>query len=265
MFLHPPVSQPTTIQPQLAHMIFLVLFVGLANCLFLTQKPLHKISVKTHEESLVSSMLYAFYTDAYNRNAKPSSSYIANYNSIALQYTSDPYCVESSSIRYFIKSFTLGHNEYPASMCNLNLNNRFVSVVTPFPEFHETVRGTLDQIPAELLSLSRAYIEDLPDFSFQFYDFQNLNYDLECNNRYFELMQVMYLESVLEVNLQVLVTVPSKCSFKLLNADFDTIFDKGSTEVQIPVSGEFFCQAGKTPYCKKDNALKKNLNVRLFE
>lgn len=241
------------------------LFLCSAHALLVAQKPIHKISTKTHAPDVVSSLLYQYYSEVYALSDNVNKHYIANFNSIALQYTSDPFCVEQSSIRYFIKSFALDHNDYPASQCSLNLSNRFASVVTPDENFHLHVHGSQDEIPGELQQKAQSYIEDLPDIDFLFYDFSDINYDLQCLLGSHELMQVVYREKVLDVVLQVLVTVPEQCTFRTLNPEFHTQFEKSSVDVQIPVSGEFICQSGKTAYCKKSFAETGNPSYRLFE
>lgn len=229
------------------------------------QKPIHKVSTKTHNSTMVSTMLYGFYSDAYNLRDSTNQNYISNFGSIALQYTSDPFCVSKSHIRYFIKSFSLVHHEYPASACNLNLNTRFAEVVSPTTGFHLSVHGGLDRLSAELLQKAQSYIEDLPDFDFRFYDFLDLNYDLKCESSYHELMQVVFQEKVLQVNLQVLVTVPEQCTFAKLNPKFQTVFEETKTVVNIPLNGEFYCQPGKTVSCKKTVANTNNPRLKLYD
>ncbi|OBA18023.1 hypothetical protein METBIDRAFT_47901 [Metschnikowia bicuspidata var. bicuspidata NRRL YB-4993] len=247
-------------------MLWIILFlVSLAHGLLVAQKPIHKVSTKTHDAKLVSTMLYGFYSEAYNLRDNANQHYILNFGSIALQYTSDPYCVEKSNIRYFIKSFSLVHHEYPASPCSLNLNTRFAEVVEPSPSFHVSVHGTLNRLSSELLQKSETYIKDLPDFDFHFYDFTDLNYDLQCESGYHQLMQVIFQEKVLQVNLQVLVTVPEQCTFNKLNPEFLTVFEAAKAVVHIPLSGIFYCQSGKTASCKKTVANTKNPRLKLYE
>ncbi|GEQ71596.1 hypothetical protein JCM33374_g5281 [Metschnikowia sp. JCM 33374] len=240
-------------------------FITLAHALIVAQKPIHKVSTKTHDTKLVSTMLYGFYSDAYNLRDTINENYISNFGSIALQYTSDPYCVNKSHIRYFIKSFSLVHHEYPASPCNLNLNTRFAEIVSPTPNFHLSVHGAVDRLSGELLQKSQRYIEELPDFDFHFYDFASLNYDLQCESSYHQLMQAMYQEKVLQVNLQVSVTVPEQCTFSKLNPEFSTVFEGAKAVVHLPLTGVFFCQSGRTASCKKTVANTNNPRLKLYE
>ncbi|QBM87967.1 hypothetical protein METSCH_B11810 [Metschnikowia aff. pulcherrima] len=247
-------------------MLWLRLFlVPLAHAVIVAQKPIHKVSTKTHDPKMVSTMLYEFYSEAYNLRDNANQNYIANFGSIALQYTSDPLCVNKSHIRYFIKSFSLVHHDYPASPCNLNLNTRFLEIVSPSADFHVSVHGTVDRLSSELLQKSQTYIEELPDFDFKFYHFDNLNYGLQCESGYHQLMQVIYQEKVLQVNLQVLVTVPEQCTFSKLNPEFLTVFEASKAVVHIPLTGEFYCQAGKTASCKKTVANTNNPRLKLYD
>lgn len=246
----------------ICHLFFIVTIV---HGLIVSQKPIHKVTTKTHDFKMVSTMLYEFYSDAYKLRDNTNQNYISNFDSIALQYTSDPYCVSKSHIRYFIKSFSLVHHEYPASPCNLNLNTRFAEVVSPTPSFHNSVHGSVNRLSSELLQKSQSYIEELPDFEFHFYDFADLNYDLQCAAGYHQLMQVMFQEKLLQVNLQVLVTVPEQCTFSKLNPEFLTVFEGATTVVQLPLTGVFFCQFGRSASCKKTVANTNNPRLKLYE
>lgn len=237
----------------------------LANALPMGQKPILRLSVKTHDREIVRSMLHDAYVEAYKLNPRVSENYITNFSSLALQYTADNFCVENTVIRYYIKSFRVESKEYPASKCALNLNSRFSSVILPEPDFHNTVHATVDLLSAELETKAERYILELPSFDFEFDQFEDLDYDLECDSGYRELMQVMYKEKALTVNLQLDVAVPQHCTFSKLNPEFDDRFDKMFQEIQIPMSGEFYCQSGSSVSCKASMANTRNFRYKLFE
>lgn len=217
----------------------------------LKQKPIHKVSCRSHDPAMVSTMLYGYYSEVYKLNEKSHKNYITNFSSGALQYTSDPFCIENSAIKYYIESFSLADNDYAASECTLNTNGRSVSEISPLPNFHNTVHGTVDRLTSELLFKAQRYIESLGNFGFSLYDFEDLDYSLRCEVEPQQLMQVIYREKVIETVLKVVVSVPDKCSFHQLNRDFDTTYDQASITVQIPLTGEFLCQPGQTVSCKK--------------
>lgn len=241
------------------------LYLLLAKALPIGQKPILRLSVKSHDREIVTSMLHDAYAEAYKLNTRVSDNYITNYSSMALQYTADNFCVDNTVIRYYIKSFGVKYREFPASPCALNLNSRFYTVILPEPDFHNTVHGTVDLLSAELEVKAERYILELPGFDFEFDQFDDLDYDLECNSGYRELMQVMYKEKVLTVNLQLDVSVPKHCTFSKLNPDYDNRFDKMYREIHIPISGEFFCQSGNSISCKASMANTRNFRYKLFE
>lgn len=127
------------------------------------------------------------------------------------------------------------------------------------------MHGTTDMLTDELETKAAKYILELPSFDFKFEQFEDLDYGLECDSGFQELMQVMYREKVLIVNLQLEVTVPEPCSFSKLNAEYDTLFNKSYQSVQIPMSGEFYCQLGTSVSCKMSMANTRNSRYRLFE
>ncbi|RKP31885.1 hypothetical protein METBISCDRAFT_26188 [Metschnikowia bicuspidata] len=246
-------------------LVVLLLLCVYAWAIPINQKPILKLSVKTHERALITSMLLDAYSEAYSLNSEAFTNYITNFNSLALQYTANEYCVESSAIRYYIKSFSIDHKDYAASQCALNLNSHFSSIILPEHDFHTVVHGIADPLTEELDAKIRLYILDLPNFDFDFEQFGDLNYGLECYSGYSELMQVMYKEKVLTVNLQVLVTVPDQCTFSALNPEFDTTYDKITHTIQIPMSGEFYCQTGPSVTCTMSMANTRNSRYQLFE
>lgn len=245
--------------------LMLVLFCLVALALPLGQKPILKVSVRTHDQGLVTSMLYDAYSEAYKLKEESNGNYITNFSSLALQYSADKYCVENSAFRYYIKSFRVEQKEYPASQCALNLSPKFSSIVMPEPEFHKFVHGTTDLLSFELETRAQRFILELESFDFKFEQFDDLDYDLECIAGYYELMQVIYNEKVLTVNLEVQVSVPPECTFSKLNSDFDTTFDKSSRTLTIPMRGEFYCQSGSSVSCKKSMANTRNFRYKLYE
>lgn len=229
------------------------------------QKPILKLSVRTHDRKLITSMLLDAYSEVYKLNSEAFLNYITNYNSLALQYTANEYCLGSSAIRYYIKSFSIDHKDYAASECALNLNSHFSSIILPEHGFHTAVHEIADPLTKELDAKTRQYILDLPTFDFQFEQFDDLNYGLNCYSGYSELVQVMYKEKVLTVNFQMLVTVPDKCSFSALNPEFDTTYDKITRSIEIPMSGEFYCQTGPSVTCTNSMANTRNSRYQLYE
>lgn len=229
------------------------------------QKPILKVSTRTHDTDLVTSMLYDAYSEAYRMTEDSNENYITSFSSLALQYSADKYCVENSAFRYYIKSFTVEHMEYPSSQCALNLNTKFSSIILPEPEFHKFVHGTPDLLSFELETRAQRYILELDSFDFKFNQFDDLDYDLECSSAYYELMQVMYKEKVLTVNLEVHTSVPSSCTFAKLNPEFDTLFDKASYTLHLPMTGEFFCKSGSSVSCKMSMANTRNARYKLYE
>lgn len=230
-----------------------------------SERALLKLSAKTHDKRIISNMLFDAYSKAYFLNSDANPNYIHNFDSLALQYIGDSYCVDHTVIKYYVRSFSVGSKEYPASQCYHNTNPRFSSIILPLPDFHESVHGSTDLLSAEIETRLERYLLELDEFELSFNDFDDLDYGLECDSGYNELMQVMYRETVLNVNLQLLVTVPEHCTFAALNPKYQTSFDGGSVSVQLPMRGDFYCQPGSTVSCKRSIANTRNSRVKLYE
>lgn len=229
--------------------------------------PVNKVTTRTHDRSVVSALLYDIYSMVYNLNPRPNPNYLVNFESLALQYSGSDQCIHETAVRYYLSKLELKTKEFPASECRVNMNEQFQLAVCPQPNFHLLLRGKPLLLEAELNWKLQLYVEQLDNEvvkGLRFRDCENLNYDLSCAANYYELVQVMYEELVLDATLEVKALVPEKCSFELVNSKYATEFTY-TKSVLIPVNGTFVCKHGRTPTCRMSTAVSKNARYKLYE
>lgn len=236
----------------------------LALAIPLSHKPVHKVTVRSHSPELVASMLYKTYADVFALAETPKTLSVLNSQSIFLQLSSKPECVEQSLFRYFLDTVKLILKDYPASECRMNTNERHLSVLKPAYNFHATVHGSLGVVHDELVYKSQTYIELLPIPHTGFYNYSGLDYNMECLARHHELMQIMYHETLVEVALKMVVQVPEKCSFGLVNRAFGNEYTS-AVKVEIPVNATLECHSGSSPTCRVSTALTRNTRYKHLE
>lgn len=244
--------------------MLLLLFLALSQCIPLSHKPVHKITVRNHLPELVSSLLYKAYEEAYSLNPSAKAVGALNSQSYFLQFSGRPDCVEEALFRYFLQTVRLVSKSYPASECRMNTNDLHLSVLKPVYNFHATVHGSLGIIQDELKYKTQAYIELLQITDESFYNYSRLDYNMECLAEYQQLMQIMYRETLLEATLQRVVEVPDACSFSHVNLNFGTEY-ASEVKVQIPVNATFVCQSGPSSTCRKSTAVTSNSRYRHLE
>ncbi|RLV93365.1 hypothetical protein JA1_002502 [Spathaspora sp. JA1] len=220
------------------------------------EKPILKISTKTHNKQIVIQMLQEV-ADQITKSP-------VNLARFQLWYGEDDRpCIEGSSIKYFIRKIELTDKNLEASECRINLNTNFQVVLQPTPHIHLLFLSNKDAIDTQL------HINLLDEFSlysqfkeYKFNDFQNLNYDLQCIIDYQELMQVQFKETIIEVTLERRVDVSESCGFTQRNHQFPGYFTD-DVKVQLPVNGTFYCHRGKSSSCNRAIAEYKNSRYKL--
>lgn len=233
-----------------------VVFAFAAPPIPLAHKPVHKVTVRTHPHETISSMLYSAYADVFAKAETKKTLEVLNSQSLFLLLSSRPDCVEHTSIRYFLDTVKLVLKDYPASECRMNTNERHLSILKPAFNFHATVHGSLGRVHDELVYKSQNYVELLPIPQTGFYDYSAHSYN--------ELMQIMYHENLMEVALKMVVQVPDKCSFSLVNLAYANEYTS-EYKVEIPVNATLNCQSGTSPTCRISTALTRNTRYKLQE
>lgn len=230
----------------------------------LAHKPVHKVTVRTHPHETISSMLYSAYADVFAKAETKKTLEVLNSQSLFLLLSSRLDCVEHTTIRYYLDTVKLVLKDYPASECRMNTNERHLSILKPAFNFHTTVHGSLGRVHDELMYKSQNYVELLPIPQTGFYDYSALDYDMECLAGHNELMQIMYHENLVELVLKMVVQVPAKCSFSLVNLAFANEYTS-EYKVEIPVNATLNCQSGTSPTCRISTALTRNTRYKLQE
>ncbi|EMG46077.1 hypothetical protein G210_3693 [Candida maltosa Xu316] len=175
-------------------------------------------------------------------------------------------CIESSSIKYYIREIKLAERVFIASECRTNLNPRFQSILQPTNNIHNMILRDEDGIDSQLKASLMDEFSSYHQFKdYKFNDFNNnLNYDLQCAIDYQQLMQVNFRETVIEVNLERKINVADACKFNKINPNFQgTSFDYVIT--YLPVNGTFYCHKGRSTTCNRTIAESRNARYKLPE
>lgn len=171
----------------------------------------------------------------------------------------DRECIEKSRIKYYLKALSLGKDEHEASECRLNLSQRFHSIVTPEPQIHQLVHNETNRLMMELETKLVSRMKTLPNMqSYEFYNFEDLNYGLQCSCGFQELCQVKLQENVVEAVIEKVVEVSPACGPRV----------KGRVErilLNIPLNGTFECQSGRSPTCKRTTAKTTNAHYKIID
>ncbi|KAK6463942.1 hypothetical protein DFJ63DRAFT_311241 [Scheffersomyces coipomensis] len=228
----------------------------------LRDQPILQVSTKTHDRQLIYDKLQQSYQRLFGLNSNHHAVlHLSNSDSI----NNERSCLENSNIKYYLKNVQLVNQDFEASECRTNLNNQYQSILQPTFNVHQFVHfSSTDQIMNQLQSnliVEFAHHDKLQQF--KFFQFQDLNYDLQCLVDYNQLMQVKLRENLLEANLEIVIEVADTCGFQKINDSFDGIVLE-SLKINIPINGTFYCHNGRSSTCTRVNANYKNSRFKLI-
>lgn len=187
-------------------------------------------------------------------------------------YTASRQCVQNSYITYHTKDLQMIYEDLEASECRLNINDKFLAIINPTTQvhlkLHEEMLRKRNPLLTEIEQVIMFKFEDYPNpkFHIPFYSFNDnqLNYDLDCPIKYFDIAQVKFRQLSLEVKLEKSIKIAPSCGFKFLDPEFDGSFS--SIEVlNIPINGTFHCVNGRTSTCKRSIAQVAQAHYRIPE
>lgn len=222
------------------------------------ERPILKISTKTHDRHVIMDAL---------QDVADIISLTPTNNARLQHWTTDSMrtCVENSNIKYYLRSVKLTDRLLEASECRTNVNYNYQSILVPSPNIHVLLLQQNDPIDIKLVSNLMEYFGNFEQFKeFNFNDFHDLNYDLQCVINYQELMQVRFKETILEVLLEKKVEVDDHCDFRIMNHRFPG-YHYDQVIVNLPINGTFYCHHGKTKTCNRTIAEYKNSRYKLIE
>lgn len=175
-------------------------------------------------------------------------------------------CLKGTEIFYFLKTMKTTIKLYDASECRINLNPQYQVILNPTENIQQFIHRVDDPVMKSLeLKLIEKFNQDcIPGMlNLKFYDFDNLDYNVECLIEYRDIAQIKLQELNLEVEFQQVVKVPDECGFKKFDLEFDGTY-ASNVVVDIPINGTFLCQQGRTSSCKKSTTLYSNARYKLF-
>ena len=208
-----------------------------------------KVSAHSHSPTLIEDLLREVYHELF-----PLANYVPTRS-----------CVTGTSITYQYKSSEYIYIDHPASECRLNIDSQFLAVIKPKDSVHYQINkdNVLDLVLQEVQDAMVYRIRNSADYDINFFNFDNLNYNLECAIDYYEIGQVMFREQCLKVTLEKNVQIGPECGFgSFSNNDDDESCLKSYEYINIPINGTFYCAAGRSASCKRSTAVTKNAHLR---
>lgn len=183
-------------------------------------------------------------------------------------YTTSRKCIQDSIITFHIKDLKLVDEEFEGSECRLNTKENYQVIVSPIAQIHLKLHQDMfRQKPSHYKDIENHIIEKVenyPKLDLPFYDFESLNYDLECPIEYFEIGQVKLKQLSLETTLEKNVKMSPSCGFSVSDPDFDGSITTLET-LKIPINGTFHCVNGRTSTCRRSIAQVSNARYRLLD
>lgn len=224
----------------------------LSSQLNFNHSPLLRVSTRTHDRSTISNYLQKAYLQLLPQGSETSK-----------RHNLERSCLESTNIKFFLKSLNLTSREYEASECRTNLNSRFLLIVQPVLNIHKEIFAVEEPVLRELeieLIEQFQYHANLRDF--EFYRFDGLGYELECSTGYQELVQVKLNATIIVATFDQVTEIPPVCEFENLLSEFGGKVNEKITIV-IPMDAQFYCHNGRSSTCKRMSAEYKNPRYRL--
>lgn len=229
----------------------LLAVVALASPINWQHDPILTISAHTHDQSVIVKYLQDTFETL---GATLLNYYIQRERS----------CVAKTIVKYYLRNLEEVSQEYEASECRTNANQKFKSVLKPSSNVHEFVHSHRNQVSWQLetiLTEQFQHRENLKDY--KFYQFDDLDYTMECLVGYQDLVQVKLNETAIEATLERVVEVPESCEFQLLYPDFSGQYRETET-IKIPLHGNLYCCKGRSSTCTRSTAETRNAHFKLF-
>lgn len=174
-------------------------------------------------------------------------------------------CIEHTLIAFYPHMYAFASNEFEASECRINLNPHYQLVVSPsieLPLVHHQRDPVLNKLESSLID--NLALSDNPEIAkLKFYDFDSINYNIDCSIDYQDLGQIKFKATNLGVTLDKVMIIPEECGFKIFDKNFDGHIDT-AIQVSIPINGTFICNLGRSLTCKRQNAETANPRYKLF-
>lgn len=219
-----------------------------------------KINSGNYDEHLIYKKLQQAYENMY---ALPNNHHAQLYLGDIDKFRN---CIMGTEIKYYIKSFEMVEKQFEASECRINVNPEYEVIITPSTDFEVVLHETNDVISKHLENkiIEKFNRLQIPVFSsIRFYEFDDLNYDLQCLLDYQDIGQIKLVENSLRMTLQEVFEISDSCGFQKFDKEFTGEF-KQIVEVDIPVNGTFTCLKGTSKTCKKSLAEYSNPKYKLF-
>ncbi|KAK6455516.1 uncharacterized protein RJT20DRAFT_47708 [Scheffersomyces xylosifermentans] len=222
-------------------------------------KPILEITSRTHDRRLISQLLYKSYEEYLTLvSSNRSPMHVSND-----KINSDRECIENTVIRYFLKDIKYITKQYEASECRINTNNKYKSVLQPTPNIHVLVHETSDTIQKQLETKIELELQKNDKFKdTKFYNFENLDYSIECLIGYQEIAQVKMEENDIEAMIEKIVEIPDACSFQKVKHDFDGKHYE-TIKIDLPLNGTLYCRRGRSSTCNRANSEYKNSRFKV--
>lgn len=241
----------------------LILFLTVVNASipwYNQEQPVLKVNHKSHDRAIIFQKLHQAFENMYKI---PSNNHAKLYLG---DKDTETKCIKDTEIVYFLKLFDFKEKEYEASECRININSQYKVLLSPTENFNQFLHynddPTSKQLESNILQrINRYKIAKLS--SLDFYNFNSLDYSLECLIGYQEIGQVKMKELNLEAKLQQIIQVPESCGFQKFDKDFEGEF-ADVISVEIPINGTFYCKYGRSNSCKKGTAEIDHPRYRLF-
>lgn len=224
------------------------------------EHPLLKVNLAHYDKSIIYYKLQQAFKEKYPIPG----------NNVAKLYlgdtTHETACLRGTEIIYFLKNIDTITKYYEASECRINMNSQYQVILSPTDNIQQYLHRVEDPV---MKSLELKLIEKFNQFhiptllNLEFYDFDHLNYEIECLIDYRDIAQIKMKEYNLQVEFQQVVKVPDECGFKKFDPNFDGTY-ASNIIVDIPINGTFVCRQGTTSTCKKSKAQYSNARYKLF-
>ncbi|CAK7897278.1 hypothetical protein CAAN3_03S05116 [[Candida] anglica] len=178
-------------------------------------------------------------------------------------YSASRKCISDSTITFHVHDIRLVYDELEASECRLNTNEKYLAIITPTPQIHLKIHEEFEPnlLHKEIEDNIIEKFSNFPALDLPYYDFEHLNYDLECSISYFDIAQVKLRQLSLEVTLDKSLKIAKSCGFRIIDPEFRGALTSVE-KIKIPINGTFHCVDGRTPTCKRSIAQVSQAHYR---
>lgn len=214
-----------------------------------------KISTHTHPRRLVEGLLSETLDEIQAKSRLPPEEYARHKRA----FLSKDDCISKSSIKYSFMSAALFHSNYPASECRLNVDEHYITVISPAKDFFETLPHNDSELYDELFGGIKHELQEA-QVPVEFEDME-MPSRFQCAGSYYQLTQVIYRQTLVHGTLTKVVLVAPSCKLTLFDSSLKDTYTTAVT-VDIPVNGTFLCSQGRLPTCSMSKATTKSPQLR---